>query len=682
MATKTRGGRGGPATIAVGSVFAGYRIEALAGRGGMGTVYRARQIRPARQVALKVISPALAEDPDFRRRFEDESEIAASIEHPNVIPVYEVSESEGLLFIVMRYVDGTDLGHLIREGLSPARASRIVHQAAAALDSAHRSGLIHRDVKPANILIADANGDDHAYLTDFGLAKRTSSDEGPTQTGQWVGTLDYVAPEQIHGRGVDARVDVYSLACVLYQCLSGSVPYPRDSDVAKMFAHLNDPPPSLAEADATVPPEFEEVVHRGMSKAPDDRYPSAGDLGRAAVAASSGLLPSGEERSVAAGNAAPTVGAGEATRSAQAATQDDAATGPTDPLAATGGTEPLAATGAEALRSQRTRRRPGTTARGRMLRPAVALALAVAIIFLAAAAVLLTGGDPEPASAGTLVGDPIPVSTPSALELDEQSAWVANKADGTLTRIDQETGEVVDEIPAGDQPSGIAVGERFVWVSSLENGTVTRVDPRQGDVVGRPIPVGDGPANLAVGEGAVWTANYDDGTVTKIDEATGDVVGRPIRVGEGPIDVAAGEGAVWVANVEGDTLSRIHPRTGDVLGSPIPVGQSPESVAVGRGTVWVSSLLGDTVTRVDPLSNQIVGQPIPVGSRPDEVAVGDDAVWVANLDDNTVTRIDPALGEAVGEPILVGNGPGTVDIGTDYVWVGLFRAGALQRIEP
>jgi DNA-binding NarL/FixJ family response regulator len=264
-------------------VFCGCRIEAIAGRGGMGIVYRAHQRLPDRTVALKVILPELAADPEFRARFERESTAAAQIEHPNVIPVYAVGEEGGVLYITMRFVDGVDLGALLARArrLTPERGTHLVSQVADALDAAHARGLVHRDVKPGNILVTAS---DHVYLTDFGLTKRSADTHGMTATGMFVGSVDYVAPEQIEGRHVDARTDVYSLACVLFELLSGSVPFPRDTEVAKIFAHVSDPPPRLE----NVPAALASVVERGMAKRPDDRFPSAGEFGRAALAAAAG----------------------------------------------------------------------------------------------------------------------------------------------------------------------------------------------------------------------------------------------------------------------------------------------------------------------------------------------------------------------------------------------------------
>lgn len=292
------------AELAPGSQFGAYRIESVAGEGGMGVVYRATQLGLDRAVALKVIAPAFAHDEEFRARFKRESRLAASIEHPNVIPVYEAGEHDGTLFLAMRFVDGTDLKTLlVREGrLEPIRAARFVNQIASALDAAHAAGLVHRDVKPANALLA---AQDHVYLTDFGLTKRAASGSAMTKTGQMVGTVDYVAPEQVEGGQVDARTDVYSLACVLYHLLTGRVPFDKPTEMAKLFAHVHEDPPQPSEVVPGSPPALDAVVTRGMAKEPTKRFLSAGDLGRAALAAAEHRALSEPERSVARGEAAP-----------------------------------------------------------------------------------------------------------------------------------------------------------------------------------------------------------------------------------------------------------------------------------------------------------------------------------------------------------------------------------------
>src|SRR5919199_834832 len=276
--------------FSVGEVFAGHRIEGIAGQGGMGVVYKATDLRLKRVVALKLIAPRFAEDPEFRRRFEQESELAASIRHPNVITIYSAGEAEGSLYITMELVEGTDLKEVISYygALDPAFSARVIAQVAGALDAAHSRGLIHRDVKPANILLSQENGNYHAYLTDFGLTKRMTGGEGQsglTQAGSFVGTLDYIAPEQLKGEGVDARTDVYSLACVFFQALTGQVPYPRDSEPAKMWAHVGEPPPHVNQMAPQLPAELDRVVQTGMAKDPNQRFQSAGQLGEAALAA-------------------------------------------------------------------------------------------------------------------------------------------------------------------------------------------------------------------------------------------------------------------------------------------------------------------------------------------------------------------------------------------------------------
>ena len=260
-----------------GDELAGYRIEALIGQGGMSEVYRAENPRLGNKVALKLLAPQLAQDERFRERFLRESRVAAALEHPNVLPIYDAGEVDGVAYIAMRYVDGPDLRKLIDdEGPLPVdRTFSIVKQVGGALDCAHERGLIHRDVKPGNILIdehVDGEIAGHAYLADFGVAKHNLSQSGLTSTGQFVGTIDYIAPEQIEGKQVDGRTDVYSLACVLFECLAGTPPFARDSNVAMIYAHLLDPPPAISEQRPELPPAADDVVARGLAKSRDERY--------------------------------------------------------------------------------------------------------------------------------------------------------------------------------------------------------------------------------------------------------------------------------------------------------------------------------------------------------------------------------------------------------------------------
>ena len=269
----------------VGTELAGYRIESLLGWGGMSVVYLAEDLRLKRKVALKLLAASLAEDESFRDRFLRESELAASIDHPNIIPIYEAGATEDLLFIAMRYVEGRDLKERLHQGrLDPADAIGILAQLASALDASHARGLVHRDVKPSNVLLdtgARPDGSDHVYLADFGITKRVSDDG---DQGQLLGTIDYVAPEQIAGEEIDGRADVYSLGCVLFECLVGQPPFRRDSDLAVVFAHLEEESPALSTGRPELPPALDAVIARALAKEPEHRYASCRELAREALA--------------------------------------------------------------------------------------------------------------------------------------------------------------------------------------------------------------------------------------------------------------------------------------------------------------------------------------------------------------------------------------------------------------
>jgi len=277
----------------VGDELAGYQLRAVLGRGGMSVVYQAENPRLGSVVALKVLTPELAADDVFRARFLQESRIAAGLNHPNVIPIYDMGQHDGLLYLAMRYVAGSDLRAVLKEQgrIAPGQALLLTGQAARALDAAHRQGLVHRDVKPANILVEPASdeGDpDHVYLADFGISKHAASRSGLTATGEFLGTIDYVAPEQIRGQPVDARADVYSLGCVLYECLTGRVPFVKDLDAAVIWAHVEEPPIPPSTLRPELPPEFDDVIMRALAKDPADRYPTCRELTEAARAAFGG----------------------------------------------------------------------------------------------------------------------------------------------------------------------------------------------------------------------------------------------------------------------------------------------------------------------------------------------------------------------------------------------------------
>lgn len=278
-----------------GRQLGGYRLGRVIGRGGMAVVYQAEDLRLGRIVAVKLLAPELARNDVFRQRFAHESKVAAAIDHPHIVPVYEAGESDGMLYIAMRYVRGRDLRVLLdRQGpLTVRQAVRITAQVASALDAAHAHDLVHRDVKPGNILVAEGTDSDHpehVYLTDFGLTKKSLSLTGLTTVGQFVGTLDYVAPEQISGKPVDGRCDVYSLGCVVYEELTGAPPFRRDDDLALLWAHLNDPVPPISALRPDLPGALDEVLGRALAKTPEQRFDSCLELVAALRAAGESVV--------------------------------------------------------------------------------------------------------------------------------------------------------------------------------------------------------------------------------------------------------------------------------------------------------------------------------------------------------------------------------------------------------
>src|SRR4051812_2023134 len=445
-----------------GSVFAGHRIESVAGRGGMGVVYRATQLALDRTVALKVIAPGLLEDQAVRNRFVRESKVAASIDHPNVIPIYYAGDEDGIAYLAMRYVPGDDVRSLVRrEGpLNPERAARIVAQLAGALDEAHAAGLVHRDIKPANVLLT---AEDHVYLTDFGLTKHALSVAGSTKPGHWVGTLDYVAPEQIRGERIDARADVYALGCLLFFALTGVVPFRRETDEARLWAHLSEPPPRPTDLVPEIPAAFDAVVERALAKDPEDRYPSAGDLGRAALAAAANQRPAGRERLVAKGAAAPV----ESPTFTAAARPAPAIT---------------------PARREDTRRQPeGETAplpSGRSRRP---MAVAAALVVLAAlgvfAALTLGDGGEDGATAAKLT----PTASPTATATPAKA-------------------KVAKEITVGRRPNVVRTAGDNVFVGSYRKDRMSIVSAKTARVRSTAPRIGFGASDASVRGTSLWVA--------------------------------------------------------------------------------------------------------------------------------------------------------------------------------
>ena len=603
----------------IGSTLAGYRLDALIARGGMGVVYRATHLALDRPVALKVIARQFAEDEGFRDRFLRESRLAARLDHPAVVPVFDAREEDGELIVAMRLIEGGDLKKRIKDqgSLPPAEAVELLGQVAGALDAAHAAGIVHRDVKPHNIMLEG----ERAYLTDFGLAKAVG-DSGVLSGTSIVGTVEYMSPEQWRGEQVGPAADVYALGCVLYEAVTGVVPYARQA----------------GDVEPEMPQGLEAVIERAVAKDPGRRYATAGDLIEAAR---------------------------ECQDAGLAATRilSDSAERPT-----------LGRAGGEGSIRAPQHRHVGW--RGRIAdAPRQWLGALVAVLAGAiAVGFLLLGGDGPSVSQPIRVGDP-----PLRLAVGPETVWVTSAPDGTLSGIDPETGQVRLRMHIGRGASGVAIGAGSVWVSNPRIGSVLRIDPIARRTVR--IPVGGHPGAIVFGGARLWVADEDGAGVTAINAKGGRVVKRGIAPHATPLRLAFGAGAVWVSSASTASVRRIDRATAKA-DAPILVGRGPAGITVGGGLVWVANSRAETVTRVDPPTRSILGDPIPVGTRPGGIDAGTDTVWVANSADDSVSRIDIESGETVGGPISVGPQPGAVAVGAEAVWVANNGDGTVTRVEP
>jgi len=615
------------ADLAIGSVLAGYRIDALIARGGMGVVYRATHLSLERPVALKVISGDLAGREGFRERFLRESRLAARLDHPAVVPVYDARDVDGELIVAMRLVEGGDLRRAIdRAGpLPPVRAIALLGQVAEALDAAHAAGIVHRDVKPHNILVEG----DRAYLSDFGLAKALG-ESGAQQSGaSVVGTAEYMSPEQWRGGAVGPGADVYSLGCVLYEALTGIPPFARKQ----------------ADTEPEIPEGLDEVIERAAAKDPGDRYPSAG-----------ALIEAARERE-GAGMAATRV----LSESADQATPPFVVPSPVgEKRQAEGG-----GGGGFDLGRLRGRRRLQWVGAG--------VALLAGLLALLVA--LLLGGE------GIDVSDPIPIGeAPLRITAAGAGVWVSSERDGTLTRLDPESGEKVGRPLRLPGVSGVAIGGRWLWATVPRRGELLRIDRDSGRVLER-IDVGGAPGPIALGGGRVWLADEGGRGVTAVNSEGGRVYGRGLPPHAAPLRLAVGADGLWVSSATAGNVRRIDLGT-LAVGEPIAVGRGPAGVTVARGFVWVANSRSDTVSKVDPSIQAVLGDPVEVGGRPGGIDAGTSAIWVASAADDAVTRIDLATGEREGAPVEVGPEPGAVAIGGGAVWVVNNGDGTVTRIEP
>jgi streptogramin lyase len=593
----------------VGTELLGYRIEALLGRGGMGVVYKAYDPHLKRNVALKLIAPELSGDVPFRDRFLIETELAASLEHPNVVPIHDAGEVDGQLYIAMRYVEGTDLKQLLQAErvLDPERAVTICAQVGAALDAAHARSLVHRDVKPSNVLL---DGNEHVYLADFGLSRRLADPGVPGAGSFSVGTPAYAAPEQIEGGDVDGRADVYSLGCVVYECLSGEVPFKRDSDLGVLWAHVQEEPPVL--------PGLEEVMPTALAKDPDERYATCGEL---VVAAQEAL---GLNRPVTIRDRKALI------------------------FVAVGVALAAAAVIAGVLISQGGG--PGKPSTKPTLTPKVDSVQRI---------------DPKTNKLVHTIGGA--GSNPTAMAAGSGGVWVGSIDDGTVSEVDPRRDVVRALAVKSAGPAAIAIDDGGVLVANQDR-TIATIDPTTLKVTTKAL---DAKA-LAVRWGAVWALHpVPTGmSVVRINQA-GDVVTTVTAVGFNSFALAAGEGGVWIVDDISRTVFRVDPATNRVT-ARIRLRFDPGGIAAGGGSVWVTNPSGDAVVRIDPSRNKVVGS-TPVQRGPVAIAFGDRAVWVANYLDRSVSRIDPRTGVEVAR-IPVGPYPGVIAAGEGGVWVAVRAA--------
>jgi streptogramin lyase len=601
-----------------GTTLGVYEIQARIGRGGMGEVYLARDMRLARPVALKVLPERFAEDERFRERLLRESRLAASLDHPNVVPVYDAGEADGRLFIAMRYVEGADLRALLRSGgaLEPARTVAIAGQVAQALDAAHRRGLVHRDVKPSNVLLDQQGDRDHAYLADFGLTHSGRAD-GPSDA-QLTGTPDYVAPEQIRGDQIDGRADQYALGCLLFECLTGSLPFRQGSEVATIFAHLEEPAPSASERRDGLAAAVDAVLERAMAKEPAQRFDTCRELVDAAHDAL-GLVETPRRR---ARWLVPALVLGLAALAATAVA-----------LVLGRGSTPTAAG-------------PQGT---------------------------LTRIDPR---TGRVAGRTTVPGYPQAVAASAGGVWMGDFRQGVLWRYDP-VSKALQRISSNGEPRDIAALGNQVYVAVEGNaftGQVARYDAATG---GRKDSLDLLACAVAAGEGAVWAAgcpfvqrlNTDSRPLHKLREIflpfNDPRTASTARVSFQ--ELVIGAGSLWVLGDAFDPrLWRLDARSGKVQAT-IALPFAPRAAVVTAGAVWLTDTLHDAVVPVDVRSGRVLPA-IAVGRGAAGVTAADGAVWVACAIDGTVSRIDPRT-RRVTATIRLGGAPSEIDAGRGGLWV-------------
>ena len=611
--------------VRTGALLAGFRVESLLGEGAMGTVYLAEETSTGRRVALKLLAPELARDERFRRRFLRETELAASLDHPNVVPILGSGEEHGTLYIAMAHVEGSDLRELLRrEGrLMPERTLESLGQVANALDAAHAAGLVHRDVKPGNILVAARADGEHVYVCDFGLARHVSSVSSLTGERGFVGTIDYVPPEQIEGGTIDGRADVYSLGCVLFECLAGARPFDRESELSVVFAHLNEPPPRLTELRSDLPEPFDAVFATALAKSPEDRYSTCGELIAAARAALQGktfvrrrkwrrrALLAAAALLVAAGAA---IGGIVASRGAH--------------VNSVAALEPLSVRpNALSLIDAHTRRIVGHVGLGK--------------------GVNFENIGPRLAFSG-------------------RSAWISLFGAERLVRVDVRTHKIMRRVKLPWSPAGLAVGGGSAWVTQDNGPEVVRVDARTGKIVDRFAVGAGGGGGVAYGDGSVWLAGGPG--VVRIDPNSEHILHRISTPGQ-PSAVRSlvfASGFLWVVRADNGLVMKIDPVENKIVHS-IPLHGWIGDLAVGGGLVWAPVVQDGQIYKLSEDDLSVQGL-VPAGADPERISIGGGRLWVANAAGKTISLIDLHTG---ARPRLSADAePTTVAYHDGLVWIG------------
>ncbi|ACV78842.1 serine/threonine-protein kinase [Nakamurella multipartita] len=722
---------GPPHHLPAGTMVGSYRVESLLDRGGMAYVYEATDVRLDRRVALKILAWHDPDGSDFRERFLRESRFAASLDHPNIVPIYEAGETDGLLYIAMRFVRGTNLSRLIRRDgpLDPQRALAILAPVADALDLAHAAGLVHRDVKPANILLADSgDGRQHVYLSDFGLTKRAAAMSRLTEAGSFIGTMAYVSPEQIRGEPLDARSDLYALGCVAYECLAGAPPFVRDDQAALMWAHLSQYPAPLAESRRELA-AADPVIMKAVAKDPADRFATGREFTTALAAALTGVAPAappGDDLPTTVG-VRPATGTGGSAPSAAPSGPSASPSGPfTGPGSAPhhpsspsafGNAGPPAGPPRSGPPSGSHRRPSAPSNRKPVIIALVAAVLAVATITGVTWAVRSNsqvqgqaqaqppsaehsheaaldgtgspGGSSASAAPANVSPSPVESAGPPSTAPPETAPTVA-VAPAPAVAIPSIAG---DPIAVGATPGYVAITPdgRFAYIANRAAKVVTVLDTTINKVTAT-IPIDAGPPQFIAfspdGSRAYVSVYNDDKTINLVvvinTRTTKALTEVPVEKKPYALAVTPDGTSVWVPSHDAGALDIIDVAT-DTVVQTLPVAKNPHWVAFspdGR-TAYLANHESNVLSVIDVASRAVLTT-IPVGTSPHSVAVSPDGtqVVVVCFDSNDVYFIDTATDQVLGT-IPVGTNPQDISYSADgqYLYTANVQSNTVSVID-